>query len=186
MYLNQYDTRNYSIGAPFIVAFFWHIFGYYFIKNRTLDGHIYGRKLKVSILRIFGAKIGKDVLIRADVKIKLPWRLHIGDYVWIGENVWIDNSHTITIGDNVCISQGAYLCTGNHDWTDTSFKVKLGEINIADGAWIGANAVIGPNVNVGEGAILTLASVTSKNLDPMYIYTGHPAQKVKKRIIKNI
>ena len=56
-------------------------------------------------MRLFGASVGKGVIINPRVNIKYPWKLVIGSNVWIGEKVWIDNLADVTIGDNVCLSQ---------------------------------------------------------------------------------
>ena len=76
----------------------------------------YPSTFKAIILRVFGAKVGKGLVIRTHVRIKQPWRLSIGDHVWIGESVWIDNLVQVAIASNVCLSQGAFLLTGNHDY----------------------------------------------------------------------
>lgn len=98
--------------------------------------------LKVKLLRLFGAKVGKGVVIKPSVNIKYPWNLKIGNYVWIGENVWIDNLVEVSISDNVCISQGAMLLCGNHNYKKTSFDLMVGKIMIEEGAWVGAQSVV--------------------------------------------
>ncbi len=177
MYLNNYTTDDYTPGASIIKQFFWFFLGDFLFRTRLLPI----ASFKVFLLRIFGAKIGKGVNIKPDVKVKFPWRLKVGNYVWIGENVWIDNIASVIIGNNVCISQDVYLCTGNHDWRDPNFKLLTGEIHLEDGSWIAARAVIGPGVKVGRGAILGLGSVASRSLEAMTIYAGNPAQPFKQR-----
>ncbi|MFW6296475.1 MAG: WcaF family extracellular polysaccharide biosynthesis acetyltransferase [Halothece sp.] len=179
MQLNTYTTGSYTPGASFIKQILWYFLGYPLVRSYLLPFS----KLKVFILRFFGAKIGQGVRIKPGVRIKFPWRLVIGDYVWIGENVWIDNLATVTLESHVCLSQDVYLCTGNHDWSDPSFKLLIGEIYIQEGSWIAARATIGPGVTVGQGAVLGLGAVTGRSLEPMTIYAGNPAQVVKKRII---
>lgn len=88
---------------------------------------------KVAVLRWFGAKIGRAVMIKPGVNIKYPWFLTIGDYVWVGEKVWIDNLSPVTIGNNVCLSQGAMLLTGNHDYRRSTFDLVTKPISLADG-----------------------------------------------------
>src|SRR5690606_41583783 len=96
------------------------------------------------ILRLFGARIGKGVVIEPNVRIKYPWRLSFGNQSWVGEAVWIDNLLEVHIGNNVALSQGALLLTGNHDYTDPTFAYRLGKIVLEDGVWLGANAVVCP------------------------------------------
>ncbi|HUT57558.1 MAG TPA: WcaF family extracellular polysaccharide biosynthesis acetyltransferase [Phycisphaerae bacterium] len=139
--------------------------------------------LKRSLLRLFGAKVGKGVVIKPGVKITFPWRLDLGNYVWLGEDSWLLNLALITIEDHVCISQRAMLCTGNHDYTSTQFKTVNKPIHVECGAWIAAQAWVGPGVHVGSHAVLTAGSVASQDLDPYGIYRGNPALKIRQRHI---
>lgn len=139
---------------------------------------------KVLILKAFGAKIGKGLIIKNEVVIKSPWNLEIGDNCWLGEKCWIDNLDKVRIGGNVCISQGAMLLTGNHDYTVSSMPYMNAPIVIEDGAWIGAKATVCPGVTVHSNAILTVGSIATKNLEENTIYQGNPAVKIRMRIIK--
>lgn len=141
--------------------------------------------IKIFLLRLFGAKIGKGLIIKNNVTVKSPWNLIVGDYCWIGENVWIDNLDRVVIGSNVCISQGAMLLTGNHDYTVSNMPYRNAPINIVDGAWIGAKTVVCPGVVVHGNAILTVGSVATKDMEENGIYQGNPARLLRKRIIKD-
>lgn len=164
----------------FITVALWFFIGRHFVQSSLFPFSL----LKVVVLRLFGARIGRDVIIKPGVKIKFPWKLSVGNHVWLGECVWIDNLDTVRIEDHVCISQGAYLCTGNHDWSQEPFTLRTGKIHIQQGAWIAARAIIGPGVTVGQGAVLTLGSVASKTLDSMSVYAGNPAILIKQRHIR--
>ena len=130
---------------------------------------------------MFGARIGRGVVIKAGVRVKYPWLLEVGDHTWLGEDCWIDNLVTVTIGTNVCISQGAYLCTGNHDWKDTRFGLMVQPITIKTGAWVGARAGLAPGVTIGEGAVLTLGSFATRDIPDWEIHAGNPASCVGRR-----
>lgn len=134
-------------------------------------------------LRFFGAKIGKNVVIKPYVNIKYPWRLKAGDNVWIGESVWIDNLGEVVIEDNVCISQGAFLLCGNHDYKKEAFDLMVGNITLKEGSWIGAKSVVCPGVTVETHAVLTVGSVATSGLEAYSIYQGNPAVKVKERVM---
>ena|ERR1039457_5351850 len=136
------------------------------------------------ILRLFGAKIGRGVVIKPGVRVKYPWLLEIGDHSWIGEDAWIDNLASVQIGANVCISQGVYLCTGNHDWGDPAFGLTVSPIVIREDAWVGAKAIICPGVKMGAGAVAAAGSVVTKRLEPYTIYSGNPAEAVKTRVMR--
>lgn len=137
------------------------------------------------ILRIFGAKIGKGVVIKPSVNVKYPWKLEIGDYVWIGEHVWIDNLSKVTIQSNVCISQGALLLCGNHNYKKSTFDLIIGEIKLEEGVWIGAKAIVTPRIVCFSHAILTAGSVATSNLQAYGIYQGNPAVLIRQREIQN-
>lgn len=180
MHLDHYTTGTYTPGAPLWKQLLWYFLGDPLVRSQTLPFST----LKVWILRCFGAQIGQKVRIKPGVRVKFPWRLIVGDCVWIGEDTWIDNLATVTLESHVCISQDVYLCTGNHDWSHPHFQLIPAEIHIEEGSWIAARAAIGPGVTVGKGAVLALGGVAGRSLEPMTIYSGNPAQPVKKRIIK--
>ncbi|MBE9028901.1 colanic acid biosynthesis acetyltransferase WcaF [filamentous cyanobacterium LEGE 11480] len=180
--LDQYVTGDYTPGAPLWKQLAWFFVGDFLVQTRCLPASSF----KLRVLRLFGAKIGRGVRIKPGVQVKFPWRLVIGDHCWIGENAWIDNVAPVTISDHVCISQGVYLCTGNHDWSDPAFQLRLGAITLESGCWVAAKAVVGPGVSVGPGAILTLGSVTAQSLQPMTVYAGNPAQPIKTRKLRDI
>lgn len=141
--------------------------------------------IKIALLKMFGARIGRGLIIKNNVNIKFPWKLTIGDDCWIGEGVWIDNLDMVTIGNDVCISQGAMLLTGNHDYTQPSMPYRNAPIRIDSGAWIGAKAVLCPGVNVYANAILTVGSVATTDMQPATIYQGNPAKEIRKRKMKS-
>jgi putative colanic acid biosynthesis acetyltransferase WcaF len=139
--------------------------------------------LKRLLLRLFGARVGVGVVIKPGVNIKYPWRLSIGDWSWIGEGVWIDNLADVTIGSHVCISQGAMLLTGNHDYKSNTFDLIIESIIIKDGCWIGARSTVCPGVHCGEHAVLAVGSIATKSLKAWTIYQGNPALPLRERIV---
>lgn len=179
MHLDCYTLGTYTPGAPPWKQILWYFLGEPLFRSHWLPFSTF----KVWILRCFGAQIGQQVRIKPDVRVKFPWRLSLGDYVWIGESTWLDNLAPITIESHVCLSQDVYLCTGNHDWSHPDFKLIPAAIHIEQGSWLAARAVVGPGVTVGRGAVLSLGSVTGRSLQPMTIYAGNPAQPVKQRVV---
>jgi putative colanic acid biosynthesis acetyltransferase WcaF len=158
---------------------FWFVINAFFFRTAfPLNG------VKKALLRLFGAKVGTGVFIKPHVNIKYPWFLDIGNNVWIGEEVWIDNLAKVKIGNNCCLSQGALLLCGNHDYGKSTFDLIVGEIVLEDGVWIGARSVVCPGVSCASHAVLAVGSVATKNLDAYSIYQGNPAQKVRQRTIE--
>jgi putative colanic acid biosynthesis acetyltransferase WcaF len=177
--LSKFTTGNYHPGAGKLKVLIWYFLNYG-IMNSAFPWP-YG--IKSALLRMFGARVGKGLVIKTKVRIKNPWRLTIGDHCWIGESVWIDNLEDVALGSNVCISQGALLLTGNHDYKKRDFPYRLGKITIEDGVWIGAQAVVCPGVVCRSHAILTVGSVATRELEPWGIYSGNPAVAVRERVI---
>ncbi len=174
--LASYNNDWYQPGS-LLKRLAWLIVSGIFFKTSLFP--FYG--FKASLLRAFGAKVGKGLVIKPSVNIKYPWFLSIGDFCWLGEGVWIDNLGKVTIGSHVCISQGALLLCGNHDYTKTTFDLIVKNISLEDGVWIGAKSMVAPGVNAGAHAVLTAGSVATANLDPYGIYQGNPCQWIKKR-----
>lgn len=139
--------------------------------------------IKVFLLVIFGAKVGKAVVIKPHVNIKYPWFLSLGDHVWIGEYAWIDNLAQVKLGNNVCVSQGALLVTGNHDYKKTSFDLITKPITLENGVWIGAKSVVCPGITARYHSVLTVGSVAQNDMDAYGVYSGVPALKIKDREI---
>jgi putative colanic acid biosynthesis acetyltransferase WcaF len=137
--------------------------------------------LKRAILRLFGAQIGKGVIIKPRVNIHLPWKLVVGDFSWIGEEVFILNFEPVTVGSHCCVSQRVFLCTGNHDYRQPHMPYCNEPITIADGAWIGAQTFIAPGVEIGTEAVIAAASVVTKNQPARMVCAGNPCTPVKPR-----
>lgn len=178
--LSQFNTGAYTAGPTWKVALWYPI--NYFVFNSAVP---WPYTLKAMILRWFGATIGTGCVIKPNIRIKNPWRLHVGNHCWIGESVWIDNLEDVVIGNHVIISQGAMLLTGNHDYTLPDFPYRLGKISVEDGVWIGAHAVVCPGVVCASHSILTVNSVATKDLSSWNIYAGNPAIFVRQRVMRN-
>jgi len=177
--LSGYTTGSFSTGAGVVKRTLWYYVNLLFFISPVLPISA----LKLALLRMFGAKIGRGVVIKPAVNIKYPWKLSIGDYSWIGEKAWIDNLDQVSIGSNCCISQGAMLLCGNHNFKKAGFDLITLPITLEDGAWIGAHSVVCPGVTCKSHSVLAVNSVATKNLEPYFIYQGNPAIQVKERII---
>lgn len=117
--------------------------------------------VRASILRAFGAKIGDGAVIRHRVRIHWPWKLSVGEGTWIGEGAWLLNLEPITIGNDVCISQEAFLCTGSHDRHSPTFEFDNAPITVGDGAWIAARATVLRGSTIGNDAVVGATALVS-------------------------
>lgn len=176
--LSKYNNDWYKPGAPILVRAIWFCMNSaFFISSFPFSS------VKVFLLRMFGAKIGKGVVLKPHINIKYPWRLSIGNYSWIGEGVWIDCLEDVVVGENCCISQGALLLCGNHNYKKVSFDLMVGKIVLEDGVWLGARSIVCGGVVCKSHAVLTAASVAADVLEAYSIYRGNPAVKIKDRVI---
>jgi putative colanic acid biosynthesis acetyltransferase WcaF len=179
IHLSEFDNSWYSSKRSRLVEILWYFTGAPLIRSSLLPFSA----IRSHLLQLFGAGVGIGVVLKPGIRVKYPWMLTIGKHAWIGEDVWIDNLAPVTIGDNVCISQDAYLCTGSHDWSDPAFGLKLGPIDVEDGAWIGARAMICPGVRIEECAVASAGSIVTRNIPAFEIHAGNPAKFVRTRKI---
>ena len=178
--ISLYDNSWYKTGGSSLKRIIW-----FYVNACIFNNSLFPiNALKVILLKLFGAKVGIGTVIKPSVNIKYPWNLSIGDYTWIGENVWIDSLVNISIGSNVCISQGAYLLTGNHNYKKTTFDLMVEKIELEDGVWIGARSIVCPGVVCKTHSILTAGSTSTKNMEAYSIYQGNPAVRVKDRVME--
>jgi putative colanic acid biosynthesis acetyltransferase WcaF len=176
--LSKYDNSSYNTGAGPLKRLCWYYVNVAFFKSALIPSSAW----KCMLLRAFGARVAKGVNIKPSVNIKYPWRLSIGENTWIGENAWIDNLDDVEIGKNCCISQGAMLLCGNHNYRKSTFDLITGKIILEEGAWIGAHSVVCPGVTCKSHSVLAVNSVATRNMEPYGIYQGNPAVKVKERV----
>ncbi len=177
MDLARYDNSHYHTGGGPLRRAAWYV-----VNALVFDSWLVPMSApKRQLLRWFGATIGIGVVIKPRVNIKFPWNLKIGNYTWIGEQVWIESLVLVNIGANVCISQGAYLLTGNHDYRDETFGLVTLPITVQDSAWIGAFSIVCPGITISRDSVLSVRSVASADTEEGWVYRGSPAQKIRRR-----
>ena len=176
--LSRFNNTWYNPGASFFTRAVW-----YCINSAFINSYFCFFPSRIFLLKLFGAKIGTGVVFKPKVNVKYPWNLEVGDNSWIGENVWLDSLGKIKIGSSACLSQGAMLICGNHNYKKPSFDLIVGDITLEDGVWIGTGAIVCSGVICKSHSVLTAGSVASDNLDASGIYQGNPAVKIKERII---
>lgn len=133
------------------------------------------------LLRLFGARIGKNVHILPSVRIFIPWNLQIGDWSSVGFDALIYNLGPVEIGSKVTVSQRAHLCAGSHDFRDPAMTLLKLPITIGDEAWICADAFVGPGVVVGEGAVVGARAVVVRDVEAGSIVGGNPGRVIGRR-----
>ena len=142
--------------------------------------------LRRAILRSFGATVGSNVNIYPSALIYYPWNLEVGDGSSIGEWALVYNLGSVTIGERTTISQRAHLCAGTHDYRNPVLPLIKPPIVIGDEVWVCADAFIGPNVTVANGAVVGACSVVTRDVEPLAVVAGNPAKYVKTRVIREL
>ena len=176
------DLRKFSVPSefrgksPILVQLWWLVDALFF---KTSPQVLYG--FRRFLLRLFGAHIGKGVIIRPSVRITYPWKVSIGDYSWIGDHAELYSLGQITIGSNSVVSQRSYICTGSHRFETISFDIYAQPIVIENEVWIATDVFVGPGVTLGRGAIIGARSTVLKSLEGGYIYAGYPLKQIRKR-----
>ncbi|WP_088159853.1 colanic acid biosynthesis acetyltransferase WcaF [Sphingobacterium sp. G1-14] len=136
---------------------------------------------RVSILKLFGAKIDGNVSIDRNARIDFPWNLEINNLSSIGKNSWIYCLDKIKIGEKTCIGEDVYLITGTHDVKDPNFPLITAPIVIGCGVWIATGVKVLPGVTINNFSVLGAFSILTKNVPENQIWAGAPAKYIKQR-----
>jgi putative colanic acid biosynthesis acetyltransferase WcaF len=176
MQLRDYTTGDFDRGQPLWFEALWVAVKCLFFLNSVP----WPSAIRVGLLRAFGARVGRRVVVRANVNVTFPWRLTVGDDVWIGEEVIILSLAPVTLESSVCLSQRAFLCTGSHDFRALHFDLVTQPITIRSGSWVAAQAFIAPGVEIGEGSMVAAGTVVLENVPPKSLARGNPATIVKR------
>ncbi len=133
------------------------------------------------LLRMFGAKVGKGVLIRPSVTITFPWKVSFDEHAWVGDDVVLYSIAEIHIGDHAVISQRSYLCTASHDYRKPTFDTVIAPILVENAVWIATDVFIAPGVQLGKGCVVGARSSVFSDLPESMICVGSPAKAIRKR-----
>ena len=171
--------KNFRGRNAFIVQLWWIVQGTLF---RMSPQFLYG--YRSFLLRLFGAKIGKNVIIRPTVRITYPWKVSIGNYSWIGDDVVLYSLGEIEIGENVVVSQKSYICAASHDYLESDFPIFSKKVIIRDECWLATDVFVAPGVTVNKGTVVGSRSSVYKNLPEFKICMGNPAKVIRERKIE--
>lgn len=176
------DLRSFSVPkgfrgrSAFMVQLWWMIEATVF---RLSPQFLYGWRR--FLLRLFGAEVGKGVLIRPTASITYPWKLRIGDWSWVGDDVVLYSLGEIKIGTNCVISQRSYICGGTHNYTKQSFDIMAKPVTIEDECWVASDVFVGPGVRIGRGAVVGARSTVVRDIGEMEICVGNPPRQIGHR-----
>ncbi len=180
--LRRYDQSWYEPGRPkWVVLLWWLVQAIAF--PLTLHAH---HGPRCFLLRLFGAQVGKQVIIRPSARFYYPWKIVIGDYSWIGSGVELYSLDWIRIGEHCVVSQNSYLCTGSHDITDPAFGLQTAPITLENGAWVATDCFVGPGVTIGANTVVGARSSVFSSLPAQHICLGTPCRPMKPRVMRSI
>jgi len=175
--LSLYKTPDGFRGKSKITVQLWWVV--YTLFFRPSPQVLYGWRR--FLLRCFGAKIGKNVIVRPSVQITYPWKITIGDNSWIGDEVVLYSLGEIKIGENSVISQRSYICTGTHDYLSQEFKILSKKIVIGSKCWLATDVYVAPSVTIGNNTVVGARSSVFKDLPENKVCLGSPAKPIKDR-----
>jgi putative colanic acid biosynthesis acetyltransferase WcaF len=165
--LAGFTGKGYDRGRPVPHQVAWYV-----TQNLIFTKWWFPARWRPGLLRFFGAEVGQGVLIRSRVRVHWPWKLSVGQDCWIGEGAWLLNLEPITLGNDVCVSQDAFVCTGSHDRRSPTFEFDNAPIVLEDGAWVAARAIVLRGVRVGRGAVVAAGGVAHHDVPEGAVLTA--------------
>lgn len=131
---------------------------------------------RAPVLRLFGGTVGRNCRLARTIQVTIPWNVSLGDGVQVGERVILYCLGSITIGSGTVIDVRAHLCAGSHDMRDTRFPLTRPPITIGAGCFIGVDAYIAPDVELGDRCRVLHRASVYKSFPPGTMLEGNPAR----------
>lgn len=138
-------------------------------------------KIRIVILKIFGAQVGFTNQIPASVNILKPWKLVMEKNSCLSKGCDVYNFALVLLKANSIISKNTHLCTATHEYEKVGLPLTSAPITIGENVWIAADCFIGPGIVIGEGCVVGARSLVLNDLEPWMVYAGHPAKALKPR-----
>ena len=179
-HLNTFKLpQNFRGRNAFVVQLWWLVQSILFSNSPQF---MYG--FRRFLLRLFDAKIGKNVIIRPTAKITYPWKISIGDFSMIGDDVVLYSLGEIEIGKNVVISQKSYICAASHDYLKSDFPIFAKKVTIEDQCWLATDVFVAPGITIGKGTVVGSRSSVYKDLPSNKVCIGNPAKIIRERKVE--
>ncbi len=130
--------------------------------------------------------IGDNTKIAGNVKIfgSVENQLVVGKSCYFGPNTIVEGFNAkVTIGDHVSFAQNINLMSGSgpnaSEKMQKVFPILKGEVTLGDHTWIGASAVIMPNVTLGKYCVVAANSFVNKSFPDYSVIGGTPARLIR-------
>lgn len=161
----------------------WYVQVWWLVQATLFRGSPqFAYPFRAMLLRMFGAKVGRDTVIRPSVRITYPWKVAIGDFAWVGDDVVLYSLGEIVIGNHAVVSQRSYLCAGDHDFQSESFDIRAKPVTIGDQVWIASDVFVAPGVTIGKGAVIGARSSVFGDMPEAMLCLGTPCKPVRPRM----
>lgn len=158
----------------------WHLVYLLLFRTSPRPLHAWRRWL----LRLFGAKLGKNTKVFSSVKIWAPWQLHMQDHSTLAPDVDCYCVAPVFVGTHSTVSQYSYLCTASHDFEHPNMMLVSSPISIGDRVWIAADVFVGPGVSVGDNTVVGARSSVFADLPASKVCVGNPARPIRDRVVR--
>lgn len=177
--LSKAPGHRESWDRPRTVVFSWALFELLFVTSAWQPSS----RLRVAVLRLFGAEIGQGVIFRSRTRVRFPWKLKIGNRAWIGEGVWIHNQNLVEIGEDAAVSQETFITTGSHAHRKDMGLITR-PIKIGAGAWVTSRCIILGGADIGESSIVVPGTVVTGRVPRNAVWgTREKAQRLNDRFV---
>lgn len=153
-----------------------------YLASALLGDDWAGRRIRVTLLRWAGSRIGAGSALHGGTYLTRPAHLSLGARCFVNRGCYFDLDAPIRVGDDVVIGHRVTLVTTVHEVGDSSRRAKewgAKSIEIGDGAWLGANSTVLPGVVIGRGTIVAAGAVVTKSTPPDVMVAGVPARVIR-------
>lgn len=152
-------------------------------------GLMFVSPLRVALLRLFGATIGRNTVIER-IRLNNLYRtgiigITIGNNCYLGDGVTLDTADRITVSDDVTLSFDVMVLTHtnvgykNHPVQEHIPSVAK-PVMLKIGCFVGARVIILPGITIGEGAAVAAGAVVTKDVPAKTLVGGVPAKMIRK------
>ncbi|WP_341208070.1 DapH/DapD/GlmU-related protein [uncultured Sphingomonas sp.] len=144
----------------------------------TLPDDPFTSRLRAHLYRLISCRSGRAPTIKGGCRVN-GYGLRIGHRVFINRSCYFDLSAPVVLGDNVVVGHHTRFVTADHEVGTRERRagsVKAAPIVVEEGAWIGCQCVIMPDVTIGRGSVVAAGALVRESVPPNVMVAGVPAR----------
>lgn len=131
-------------------------------------------------------ELRRPTYIHLSATFHFPRGIEIGKYCRIGSGCHIDGEGGVSIGDGTILAPEVVVLSSSHaynqqQWLPYSTEDELRPVRIGQGCWLGWGAMVVPGVHIGDGAVVAMGAVVTKDVQAGEIVGGNPAKVLNNR-----